>query len=172
MNKVKLKNKLLEFTEKGVEKFLNENSNLEFYAFAFDCNAEYAEVNLCLNTESEFQRTLAHYQNGDYSQYYQSDEDVKDLKFNTGDWEYQCFESTNVLSDNELTEIFQSLPEDDYKSWKKFVQELMELFCETLIEFRKTEIYRKIPKTNDFISFCIDHDEDFEPALERLKELE
>lgn len=172
MNKVKLKNKLLEFTEKGVEKFLNENSNLEFYAFAFDCNAEYAEVNLCLNTENEFQRTLTYYQNGDYPQYYQSDEDIKDLKFNPGDWEYLCFESTNVLSNNELAEIFQSLPEDDDKSWKRFVQEIMELFCETLIEFRKTEIYRKIPKTDDFISFCIDHDEDFEPALERLKKLE
>ena len=58
MNKVKLKSELLEFTEKGVEKFLNENSNLEFYAFAFDCNAEYAEVNLCLNTENEFQKTM------------------------------------------------------------------------------------------------------------------
>ena len=172
MNKTDIKNKLLEFTTKGVEKFLKENSELEFYAFAFDCNAEYAEVNLCLNTELEFKQTLEQYQNGDYPQYYQTNEDIKDLKFNTGDWEYQCFESINVLSDGELTEIFQSLPEDDYKSWKEFVEELMELFCETLIEFRKTEIYTKIQKTEDFISFCIDHDEDFEQGIKRLKKYE
>ncbi len=172
MNKTELKNKLLEFTTNGVEKFLNENTNLEFYAFAFDCNAEYAEVNLCLNTEKEFEKTLMNYQNGEFGHLYKNEEDILSLKFNTGDWSFQCFESTNVLTDEELTEIFESLPEDGYKSWKEFREELMNVFCETLIEFEKTKTYKKILKTNDFISFCIDHDEDFEAAMVRMKKYE
>ncbi len=70
MNNTEIKNKLLEFTTKRVVKFLKENPKLKFYAFAFDCNAEYGEVNLCLNTESEFKQTLKNYQKGDSPQYY------------------------------------------------------------------------------------------------------
>lgn len=169
LNKHNTKEILLDFTIKGVEKFLKENPDLEFYAFAYDCNAEYAEVNLCFNTEIDFEKTLRQYQIGDYSKYYQTEDDIKDLKFNTGDWDYQCFETINVLTDAQLTEIFNELPEDDYKSWKEFVENLMKLFCECLVDFTKTKTYQKIPKTKDFIVFCIDHDEDFEEAMERLE---
>lgn len=42
-----IQNELLRFTEIEVEKFLNQHSEKTFYAFVFDCNAEYAEVSLC-----------------------------------------------------------------------------------------------------------------------------
>ncbi|SHF95104.1 DUF4303 domain-containing protein [Flavobacterium defluvii] len=172
MDKQKLKQQLISFTIKGVKDFLDNNLNLEFYAFAYDCNAEYAEVNLCFNTMEDFDKTLNHYQNGRFSENYKTDEAINDLRYNTGDWKYQCFDSIDILSEEELNKIYNDLPEDDYKSWNIFVEELMELFCECLLEFRTSEVYHSIPKTKDFVSFCIDHDEDFEDAEERLKRTE
>jgi hypothetical protein len=171
MDKIEIRKQLLEFTINSVESFLNEHSSLEFYSFAYNCNAEYAEINLCFNTEAEFEKTLKHYQTGEFSKYYKSDEEINDLKFNTGDWEYQCFETLNVLTDEELTKIFNDLPEDDYKSWKEFVENLLEVFCEVLLDFSKTETFKKIPKTDNFLAFCIDHDEDFENAIKRLEKV-
>ena len=55
----KIKKELLLFTKDRVTEFLKANSNLTFYAFAFDCNAEYPEVNLCFNTESSFKKLCA-----------------------------------------------------------------------------------------------------------------
>ncbi|MEG7759807.1 DUF4303 domain-containing protein, partial [Listeria monocytogenes] len=79
---------------------------LTYYAFAFDCNAEYAEINLCVNTEKAFAETLARYQNGKYSENYQTEEEIQELKYNTGDWKYQCFDTFYVFSEEELTAIF------------------------------------------------------------------
>ncbi|MBF2631754.1 DUF4303 domain-containing protein, partial [Listeria seeligeri] len=56
--------KIVNFAIEGVEKFLQENPELTYYAFAFDCNAEYAEINLCVNTEEAFAEILAYYQSG------------------------------------------------------------------------------------------------------------
>ena len=167
-HKEKVKKQIIDFAVQGVENFLKENPNLEFYAFAFDCNAEYAEVNLCLNTESDFQKTLKGYQKVEYLKYYQSEEGIKELKYNTGDWDYQCFETLYVFNDEELDKISQEMPDDDYETWNKFVIELLELFTESLMDFTKTETFSKIPKTEDFIAYCIDHDEDVDTAIERL----
>lgn len=166
-----IKTELLKFTEMEIEKFLNEHSEKVFYAFAYDCNAEYAEINLCFNTEDEFEKTLEYYQNGKYSQHYKTDEQINELKYNTGDWKYQCFASTNVFTDNELTKIFQNFPDDDYKSWQNFVEELMVLFTKTLIDFSKSKVFTKIPKTENFEFFCIDHDEDLEDVENRIKKI-
>ncbi|WP_267188655.1 DUF4303 domain-containing protein [Listeria seeligeri] len=45
---------IVNFAINGVEKFLRENPDLTFYAFAFACDLEGAEINLCLNTEEAF----------------------------------------------------------------------------------------------------------------------
>ena len=173
MNNHELKTKLLEFTINGVNSFLEANPELVFYAFAFDCNTEEcAEVLLCFNTEKEFSKTLEEYQKGRFSHLYKKEEEVFDLKFNTGDWEYQDVDDISLMTRKEIDTIYNSIPSADFNEWENFTESLMQLFCETLVEFRKTETYNRIPKTKDFISFCIDHDEDFEPAMKRLKKYE
>jgi hypothetical protein len=166
-----IKKKILDFTVRGVESFLTENPDLEFYAFAFDCNAEYTEINLCFNTEEDFDETLKYYQKGKYAQYYQTERDIEELKYNTGDWEYQCFETMFVFTEKELNEIFREFPDDNYESWNEFVRHFLEVCTECIIEFVTTETYKKIPKTKDFIAFCIDHDESIEEAMERLERI-
>lgn len=77
-----------------------------------------------------------------------------------------------VFSEDELNNYFNQLypngVDDDYGAWKAFVNSLFDLFTNQLVEFSKTEIFKKIPKTNDFKFFCIDHDEDIEEAIERM----
>jgi hypothetical protein len=157
-----MKKTIVDFAVLGVERFLQEHPGLEFYAFAFDCNAEYGEVNLCLNTETCFSRTL-----DDYPR----EKDINRLKYNTGDWEYQCFDTLYVLSDEQLDEIFQSMPEDDYQTWQTFVEHLRTLFTEALWEFTQTPAYQNIPKTQDFMAFCVDHDENIDDAWNRVKKI-
>lgn len=163
-----LKKTIVEFTIRAVQQFLQEHPGLVFYAFAFDCNAEYAEINLCFNTETDFSKSLNHYQTK-FTKNYQNEEDIRDLRFNTGDWEYQSFDTIYVLTDEQLNEIFQTMPEDDYQTWQKLIESLLTLFTEALQDFTKTEVYQLIPKTDNFTPFCINHDEDFEDALRRMK---
>lgn len=168
-NRELLKNRLLDFTIQGVNNFLKEHPNLKFYAFAYDCNVEYAEVNLCFNTEEDFDKTLSHYQNGKYTEFYQEQEDIEELKYNTGDWEYQCFDTLYLYSNEEIEEILSQMPDEDYTVLNKFLEEMLSLITKTLVEFSLTEAYDKIPKTEDFIAYAIDHDEDFYSAKERMK---
>jgi hypothetical protein len=166
----KVKQAILNFATQGIEQFLQKHPGCEFYAFAFDCNAEYAEINLCLNTEVNFEKTLEKYK-AEYPESYRSAEDVRALKYNTGDWEYQCFDTMYVFNDEELNAIFQAMPEDDYQTWQNFVEHLLVIFTEALKIFTQSVAYQKITKTSDFIAFCVDHDEDFDTALNRMSKL-
>ena len=160
----KIKKELLLFTKESVTEFLKVNNDFNFYAFAFDCNAEYAEVNLCFNTEISFEKTLRSYQSGEYAKYYQSKESINELKYNTGDWAYQCFATTYVLTDDESADIY-----EDYM--ERQVDDLMKLFCDALLDFTLTEEYNNIPKTEDFKILCCDHDESIEDSELRLNQI-
>lgn len=161
----RIKAEIMRFTTVEVERFLLSHPDKTFYAFAFDTNAEYAELNLCFNTELDFQRCLAYYQSGKWATSYQNPEAIQELKFNTGDWEYQCVSTLYVLSEDELQVIQQRLPEDDFSEWEAIVGQIRSIFSECLLQFTQTEVYQAIPKTDDFIAFSIDHDEDVADIL-------
>lgn len=161
----RIKAEILRFTTVEVEQFLLAHPDKTFYAFAFDTHAEYAELNLCFNTELDFQQRLAYYQSGEFAASYQSPEAIQELKFNTGDWEYQCFSTCYLLSEDELQVIQQSLPEDDFSEWEEIARQIRAVFTECLVQFTQTEVYQAIPKTDGFIAFSIDHDEDVADML-------
>jgi hypothetical protein len=68
----------------AISEFATAHLDETFYSFAIDANM------LCMNSLEQFQKTLAYYQKK-YPDDYSSDEDVRDLRENTGDWEYQGF---------------------------------------------------------------------------------
>ena len=162
MNEQQLKQAVVDFAVRGVEQFLQEHPGLEFYAFAFDCNAEYGEVNLCLNTEADFEETLRKlqasaksesYSTGDY----QSAGEIRGVRYNTGNWEYQCFDTMYAF------------PDQQGELSRKMAKRMLTLFQEALRDFTRTEAYQKIPKTPGFLVYCIDHDEDVDDALRRVE---
>lgn len=168
-------NKIVTFAENGVEKFIKEHPSLTFYSFAFACNAEYGEINLCFNTEAAFSEILSYYQDR-YPENYTSSENIQDLKYNTGDWKYQCFDTMFVLEEEELSAIFSEIyPDevnDNYLAWDQFINELLDLFTESLIRFSKTKVFKNIKKTDNFNFFCIDHDEEVLEAFKRMERME
>ena len=154
-----------EFTQKRVENFIKEHKDEIFYAFAYDCNAEYAEVNLCFNTRYFFEKTLARYQTGKYAQEYKTKDGVYKLKYSLGDWEYQCFDTLYFLAEEEMVEIYGVNIEEQ-------ITEFMHLCRNALLDFTHTNEFAQIPKTDDFMVLCIDHDESLEAAQTHLNALE
>ena len=75
------------FAEEQIKSFLKNHKSEVFYAFAIDDGL------LCLNSLSEFEKTLKTYQNSN-AEYNEPDE-IDELKYNTGDWEYQGFATLN-----------------------------------------------------------------------------
>lgn len=141
-----------------MEKFLSEHKDLEFYALALDCYYLYSNFLVCMNTEKDFADTLKYYQKK-YDTY--SDKKyIRDLRYNPGDWEYTDISAIDLFDEDELTAKYQ----DDID---KQCDDMMLLCDEILNDFRKTDVFSCIPKTSDFVSFCIDHDEDVEEALKR-----
>ncbi|ODQ05927.1 MULTISPECIES: DUF4303 domain-containing protein [Enterobacterales] len=162
----KIKNDIVSFAITETEKFLTDKCSEVFYAFAFDLNAAYGEINLCLNTEEYFQKTLNYYQNKSGGNNYHSQDEINSLKYNTGDWEYQCFGTIYPINETYLEQLYQKSYEDG--SYPHVLTRIIQIFSECLTLFKQTETYKKIPKTEDFIAFTIDHDEDVEDALMRI----
>lgn len=162
-----IKNDVVSFAIEETEKFLTEKSGEVFYAFAFDLNAAYGEINLCFNTEEYFKKTLKYYQNQPNTHTYHSHEEIKNLKYNTGDWEYQCFSTIYPIDETSLEQLYQKSYDDG--SYSHVLAKIIQIFSECLTLFKQTETYKKIRKTEDFIAFTIDHDEDVEDALIRIE---
>jgi len=178
--KEEIKKYIIDFVSQSVEKYLAENETQEFYAFAFSCDTKDTQINLIFNTELDFQNTLEFHQK-EYPERYQSEQDIKALKFDTRTWDYYP-DTFYLLSEEELDEIFMKLSgyedenslweddDNDYKPlWKEYLKNWLDLFTECLVEFTKTETYKRIPKTKDFVAFCIDNKESVEQAMDRLK---
>ena len=146
------------------EEFLAAHPELKFYSVGLDCNSEYGTMLLCFNTQEEFEKTLFKYQNGDFADSYQTAEEILDLKFNTGDWEYQDVASYQVFSSDELMAMFG----DDIDS---LIECMMDFNYKVLRAFVATEGFKIIPKTSDFQPICLDHEDDVLEALERTKEV-
>jgi hypothetical protein len=76
--------KMIDFAEREIACFAPLHSDETFYAFAIDASL------LCFNSIEAFEITLKEYQ-GRSPEHYETDEDIADLRQNTGDWEYQGF---------------------------------------------------------------------------------
>ena len=151
---------IVEFTEEEVSLFIDEHKNEEYYAFAYDCNPETNGIYLSFNTMGEFERTLDLYQAGSYADLYEEEDYIFRLKYNPGDWKYQNFVYIEFIYEAKIKELFGV--EINRKS-----DDLLKIAQRALLEFKKTEVYKEIPKTQDFIAFCIDHEEDERDAINR-----
>ena len=145
----------------AVEEFLRAHPRERFYALAFDCNTEYAEFLVGMNTEEAFQKTLLEYQEGGASCRTDASA-VANLRYNPGDWTYTEIAEAELFDEDELTDRYQD-------NMEKQCADMLHLCEEILADFRKTDAFRKIPKTADFVSYCIDHDEDPADALARRR---
>ncbi len=162
---------LFELARKSIEEFFSSHAHESFYAFGFDCNAEYGDVLLCANTDAEFEKTKKHY----VEQWnYQSEEQFCSLRRSFGDWTYQGF-NMNQAGWNESWEAVEREIQSAHgigQDWAVEDQELTEAFlqcvCRVLIRLEQDPVFERISKTEDFIVQVCDHDEDIFTADARL----
>lgn len=145
----------------AMEEFLHVHPRQRFCALAFDCNTEYAAFLVGMNTEEEFQKTLKEYQEDDES--YRTDASaIENLRYNPGDWTYTDIAEAELFDEDELIARYQDNMEKQCADMRRLCEEI-------LADFRQTDTFQNIPKTADFVSYCIDHDEDPADALARCR---
>jgi hypothetical protein len=141
-----------------INDFLKDHPDEVFYSLAFACNSRIGEINLSMNTEKAFFTTPGEHR---------TPEEIYSLRYSVEDWKYACFDSEKI-SEELLYEISQNLSE---KEWRLFCNKLLLLFTEILIDFSKTECFKRIPVTDNFKLICIDHDEELYKSELRMHNL-
>jgi hypothetical protein len=76
--------KMIDFAALEIARFALQHPDETFYAFTIDASL------LCFNSIEAFEITLKEYKDRS-PEYYETDEQIADLRQNTGDWEYQGF---------------------------------------------------------------------------------
>lgn len=142
-------------SKKAIENFAKEHVEENFYAFSIDANM------LCLNSEEKFQKTLKYYQEK-YSDCNENEE-INELKYNTGDWAYQGFFDLEDGFDYELYSEHYDIPFDNKgledEALAKLFQNTpyhraMSQLLEKLVE---NGVFDSLKKTTDFKVFLSEH---------------
>ncbi|MCD1124546.1 DUF4303 domain-containing protein [Jinshanibacter sp. LJY008] len=155
-------NEVLLFVRHEVSQFIDAHPGEVFSGFAFDCNIwEGVELNLCLTTQGYLNELLHYYQTGARGDYYRTDEGILSLKYNSGDWKYQCFSSMNCVKDEDCSYFDTDDNQQKYQYW-------IHLLAQVMNEFLQTPEYAAIPKLLDFKVLVYDHDEEPESSEQRL----
>lgn len=132
--------------------------NIQFYGMCIDCNAEYGQVLLHLNTESDII------------------ENKKEEYWDVGDWEY--FDLMDELQNND--NFFN-------KAWKRYedyivenmfqddeenpIEDFMVMISKVANKLQNSEAIKTLNKTQNFRIVAADHDEDIEDGYERMEKL-
>lgn len=173
----KIEDVLVALATKSIDAFAISHANESFYAFGIDCNAEYGNVLLCLNTEEDFALTSAQY----VAEWNYGPDDLADLKRNFGDWKYQGFNLKQPEWTAEWTPyeeqieqyVFAEANDDegedeaDERS-EEFVEDLMRCCCRVLVRLERDGVLGRLNRDQGFFTHVMDHDEDEDGATERL----
>lgn len=156
-----------------VEGFGAVHRDKSFYGFAFDCNADYAEVFVCANTRDGLKRQATDYKNSRPDLYgHLTIQDLEDkLRWALGDWEFQAFTTEGFSDAWEPIEDFlmDAIPWDDEDDQKidGFCNSFMETACRCMIRLESQGILDSLSRTEDFKTFVADHDESDEDSWSR-----
>lgn len=163
--KTKIQRQLLQFTCEKTAAFLAEHPSETFYAFTYDCNTEYGQVSLCLNSEEFFQEGLSR-SRAEFPEYYSSEEDIREYRYNTGNWQYQCFDTFTFIEEDEIDHIHGQIDGGNIDEWFALIGEFRTMCRETVREFAGNDVFAQIPKTAGFLAYAVDHEESIEEALQ------
>ena len=172
----------------AINDFAQRHPDEQFYGFAFDCNADYGEVLLCLNTEQDLQASAKELKESPPKSFLPkfdkmmeekygvkpkplfhdktAAEVAEKLRWNPGDWKYQGF--YNCSDDPDWAELAEEIAEQIETDEDR--EAFLRIICR-LIPAIKPALER-LHRTSDFRVLVIDHDETVETAWQRLAKLE
>ncbi len=138
--------KLTEFAIQEIKKFSSAHQSETFYGFSIDASL------LCLNSIEEFEKSLAHYRKrwGGY----QAEEEIKDLKENTGDWEYQGFAQFKSYNGFDMNAYNDHYHMDDDEQLDTDYAKAMDAVVENL---KRSDAFDNLKKTDDFYVNRVEH---------------
>lgn len=143
-----IRNNLLDYTKEVVALFLEDHRSLRFYAFALDVNTETGEVDLSMNTDFDFYRKLRYFEVNDPKANCDCDLWKMNMRFDTLNWNYQGIGSIEPVEPDLYNHYYANDP-DGY----------LEVIEGVVREFKKTPVFKKIPKTDPFnLLVRIDHE--------------
>jgi hypothetical protein len=169
---------LYELSAHDIRAFAKAHSNETFCSFFLDCNADYGEVLVCLNTE-EARAKSADYYHQKYPESYKSVESaIEMLRLSPGDWEYQGF---NFERWDEKWDSFRDAVEEAILDEEERAEEedgddfvapsairFLEIACRVAIRLDQDGVLECLNRTTDFSVMCADHDESNEESLSRF----
>lgn len=138
---------MADFATKKIRQFSRKHPKEIFYAFAIDADM------LCMNSISEFEKSLTEYQKkwpGSYS----TEKEVTALKYNPGDWKYQGFAKLS-----EKNGFDQDLYEKHYEASdaEQPGSEYANAMDELLGLLKKSDAFESIKTTVDFRIYRVEH---------------
>ena len=138
--------KLTEFAISKITGFAKKHPNETFYGFSIDASL------LCLNSEEEFQKTLKYYREkfGGYD----TEEQIADLRQNTGDWEYQGFAEFDKNSGFDMEKYNEHYQEDEEFQPTSDYAKSMDIVVENL---KKSGVFDLLKKTENFYVNRVEH---------------
>jgi hypothetical protein len=190
---VKLEDRLYSLCVEEIERFAQAHADETFYGFALDCNSDYGEVFLCLNTPEDLHQRAVHYSTAPLSPGWEEigrrmaerfgipyeppplksvEENEDRLRWSLGDWKYHAFNSDQWHTEWEpfqeaVTDA--SMDEDDDDSSSSELQtQFMRAACRVLLRLESAGVFEALQRTDDFKTWVADHDESHEDSWERL----
>jgi hypothetical protein len=165
-----VENALFLIASEYVQVFGSVHRDKAFYAFAFDCNADYAQVFVCANTRAALtaRATDCKHRRSDLYGHLTIPDLEDQLRWALGDWEFQAFTTGGFSEAWEPIEEFlvDAIPWDDDNDQRieAFRTSFMETACRCMIRLESEGILDALPKTGDFQTFVADHDESVESS--------
>lgn len=165
----------------NLARFAREHQDKVFYAFALDCNSQYADFLLCANTLEGLEGTASFYKEESPDWY--GDKPVKEvmdrLRLSVGDWEYLGFNLDYESMDadweyvSDLMEAFDGLPATDeaLDVQTQARESFMECACRALVRLESEGRLGALRATEDFQIRCADHDESEDESKSRLSRI-
>jgi hypothetical protein len=155
-------------------KILVERYNaLPYYGLCLYVDSFDGEFALYANTESAFEKVLRYYR-AKYGERYSEPEQIKSLKYECGDWEYQtigrpedlraCFEQRMRRWSTAVFDLSYrgGLTHDEYRYFD-------EAGCRVAMSLAVSAELAELNRTDDFTMLVADHDEPPLAAIDRLK---
>ena len=157
-------NELVAAIETQIERFASKHTKETFYGFALDCNAEYGDILLCVNTCDALAKTASQYLKLRPNSTLQSE--IDSLRWALGDWKYQGFNINTRLWSKQYGA---SLAKSDAPIGYEGIEQFMVSACRSLLRVEDSGVFNKLSRTGDFRVACVDHDENIDEGDVRLK---
>jgi hypothetical protein len=167
MNWKKVEQRLRDASTEAIRAFARDHPAETFYGFCFDCNADYGEVGLSLNTEEDlWAHAASHYPS------YSQREVEGELRWSSGDWKYTGFNTDPPYAKaweaawEETQEAIHGAYIDDENAGVP--RRFLESVCRVLIAMEKDGGLEPISRAEGFKTLVTDHNETNEDSWARL----